>query len=91
VTDAAGQSPREAFHLVFLDKLHVGLTIKNPREPAKCQVHFSVFHLHTDWRTIVVRYSHHLGDVMDPGIAISYGHNTGEIHVRLHEVDDALT
>jgi len=91
VTDAAGQAPREAFHLVFLDKLHVGLTIENPREPAECQVHLFLFHLHADWRTIVVRYGRHLGDVVRTRIAVSHGHDAGEVHVRLHEVDDAQT
>jgi len=91
VTDAAGQTPREAFHLVFLDKFHVGLTIENPRKPAECQVHLFVFHLHADRRTIVIRYSSHLGDVIHPGMAVSHGHDTGEVHVRLHEVDDAQT
>jgi len=91
VTDAAGQAPREAFHLVFLDKLHVGLTIENPREPAECQVHLSVFHLHADRRTIVVRYGCHFGDVMHPGMAVSHGYDTREVHVRLHKVDDAQT
>lgn len=91
MTDAAGQAPCEAFHLVFLDKIHVGLTIENPREPAECQVHLFVFHLHADRRTIVVWYGRHLWDVMHSGMAVSHGHDTGEVHVRLHEVDDAQT
>jgi len=91
VTDAAGQAPREAFHLVFLDKLYVGLAIENPREPAECQVHLSVFHLYADRRTVVVRCGRRIGDELNPRIAVSHGHDTGEVHVRLHEVDDAQT
>lgn len=91
MTDAAGQAPSEAFHLVFLDKLHLGLAIENPREPAECQVHLSLFHLHADRRTIVVRSGRRIGHEINPRMAVSYSHDTGEVHVRLHEVDDAQT
>lgn len=92
VPDAAGQAPREAVHLVFLDELHFGLAVEDAREPAERQVDLSVLHLVAHRRTVVVRrHSRVLRQEVHAGMPVRHGHHPGEVHVLLHEVDDLQT